>query len=326
MIDWQQQMSLLGRSVGAGLGILGGTGRRFGRLAFYSLLIPLTWASAPAEEFMDIHYGPDEAQVLDLHLPPGGLGPTPFLVFFHGGAFVGGDKKPCAPRLVVRLLQQRIAVACANYRVAPRVTYPAPMTDGARAIQWLRAHSADFNLNSVRVAVMGMSAGAGVAQWVAFHNDLADPAASDPVLRQSTRVSAVVIVNAQATYDISVIGAEFHTRHFPNFLVSLFGASSMNDLAGPGFKSLEEDASPIAQMHAGEPPLLAYYTSDAGTPLLPDSWPETYLHHPAQGALIEKVAKANGAVAIVHSGQDYPGGLAGFLDEAADYLKEILVH
>ena len=48
---------------------------------------------------------------------------------------------------------------------------------------WI-AHSPEFNLDKARVAAMGGSAGAGTSLWLAFHDDLADPASPDPVLRE----------------------------------------------------------------------------------------------------------------------------------------------
>jgi hypothetical protein len=50
---------------------------------------------------------------------------------------------------------------------------------------------------------MGGSAGAGTSLWLATHDDLADPAASDPVLRESTRLVCAVCNGTQATYDLT---------------------------------------------------------------------------------------------------------------------------
>ncbi len=47
-------------------------------------------APARADGRDDLAYGPDRLQVLDLHLPPAAGRPVPVVVYFHGGAFVGG--------------------------------------------------------------------------------------------------------------------------------------------------------------------------------------------------------------------------------------------
>ncbi len=265
----------------------------------------------------DLSYGPDSQQVLDLKLPPPGRGPAPVVVFFHGGAFVGGDKHPCAPNFVPLLTARNIAFACANYRLAPRATYPEPMLDGARAIQWLRAHAAEYNLDPSRVAVMGMSAGAGIALWIAMHRDLADPNSPDPVLRQSTGVVAVVTGNAQATYNPSEISALLHTRNYPKFLAELFGAGSIENLSDSRLAAAEQDASPIDNMHAGEPPVLAYYVNrQSPDSLPPDSMPNEYIHHPAHGALLAQAARRTGASVTISSQPTW----RSFLGEATQFL------
>ena len=74
--------------------------------------------------------------------------------------------------------------------------------DCARAIQFLRYHAKKFNLDKTRIASMGGSAGAGTSLWLAFHDDLADPANPDPVLRESSRITAAAATGTQATYDL----------------------------------------------------------------------------------------------------------------------------
>ncbi len=288
-------------------------------LAAAHLALACTAASTSASELPNLAYGPDRQQVLDLHLPDRSGRLAPVVVFFHGGAFVGGDKHPCAPRLAALLTGRGIAFACANYRLAPRVHYPAPMRDGARAVQWLRAHAVDYGLDPRRFAVMGMSAGAGIALWVAFRPDLADPASADPVLRESTGVSAVVTGNAQATYDPAEIEARLHTRRVPKFLAQLFGATSVEGLGEARYRQAEQDASPIANMHAGEPPLLAYYAT-AAAPLAADSPPQVYIHHPEQGRVLESVGHERGADVVLRDVTDYPQGWQGFLEAATDFL------
>ena len=49
--------------------------------------------------------------------------------------------------------------------------------------------------------VYGASAGAGTSLWIGFSDEMSDPLNSDPVLRESTRVSCVGAIATQATYD-----------------------------------------------------------------------------------------------------------------------------
>ena len=276
---------------------------------------------AQAGDVAELRYGPDRLQSLDLHVPEGG-GPAPVVVYFHGGAFVGGDKHPCAPQLVALLAARGIAFACADYRLAPAVHFPVPMRDGARAVQWLRAHAAEYRLDPSRVALMGLSAGAGVALWVAFHPDLADPGSPDPVLRESTAVAAVVTGNAQATYDPADIAARLHTARLPRWLAQFYGAGSTAELGDPRFRAAEEDASPIHTIHAGAPPVFSWY-GKAAEPLPSDLSPADYIHDPAQGEILAESARERGASLTLRTAAD-TGGWRGFLDEAVPFLADRL--
>src|SRR5579883_1953871 len=160
------------------------------------------WAQAPRRPappkfppaHRDVRYGPHERNVLDLWRArprPGRSGGTPVVVYFHGGGFRQGDKSSVPAWLVVKCLEAGISVASASYRLSSDAPYPAPMRDGARAIQYLRWHAKEFGIDPARIASAGNSAGAGIALWVGFRHDLADPTSPDPVLRQSSRVACV---------------------------------------------------------------------------------------------------------------------------------------
>ena len=140
----------------------------------------------PAPDVLNIRYGPHDRNVLDLWKARAKSGlnrPAPLVVFFHGGGFQGGDKSSIPALLVVRCLEAGISVASANYRLSPKAPFPAPMLDGGRAIQFVRLNAAELGIDPDRIAASGSSAGAGIALWVGFHDDLADPASKDPVAR-----------------------------------------------------------------------------------------------------------------------------------------------
>jgi len=68
----------------------------------------------PAPDVADLRYGPFARNALDFwkasHLS-GHSGPAPVVVFFHGGGFLGGDKKTVPAWLVDRCLAEGISVA-----------------------------------------------------------------------------------------------------------------------------------------------------------------------------------------------------------------------
>ena len=60
------------------------------------------------------------------------------------------------------------AVAGANFRLVPSVTYPAPIHDVKAAVRWLRANAGDLGLDPDRIAIGGASAGGHLASLTAL--------------------------------------------------------------------------------------------------------------------------------------------------------------
>jgi len=146
-----------------------------------------------------VRYGPHPRNVLD-RWQVESAEPTPVLIYLHGGGFVGGDKAE-ARRIpvVTQCLADGISVVTANYRFVrkakngrPGVTYTAPLEDAQRVVQFVRSKSAEWNLDAVRVAAAGSSAGAIMSLWVALRDDAADPSGKDPLSRYSSKVQAAV--------------------------------------------------------------------------------------------------------------------------------------
>jgi acetyl esterase len=115
-----------------------------------------------------------------LYVPRGTLGPSPLLLFIHGGGWVYGDLE--AYDGVCRYLaeQSGVRVLCVEYRKAPEHRYPAGLDDCAAAYAWVREHAADLNADPVRIAVGGDSAGGNLSIGVcltAREHGLPQPAA-----------------------------------------------------------------------------------------------------------------------------------------------------
>ncbi|MDF9827913.1 rhamnogalacturonyl hydrolase YesR/acetyl esterase/lipase [Ereboglobus sp. PH5-10] len=159
----------------------------------------------PPATVSKIAYGEHERHVLDFWRAPSDK-PTPVLIYIHGGGWVRGDKKEVP--YVQKYLDAGISVVSINYRftwqaqlagVKPPVSWP--LRDAARAVQFVRSKAAEWNLDKTRVAASGKSAGACSSLWLAFHDDMADPKAADPVARESTRLWCAAVNIAQTTLD-----------------------------------------------------------------------------------------------------------------------------
>ena len=198
---------------------------------------PVFPPAKPYPDIVNLRYGPHERNVLDLWLAkprPGATAPPPLVVFFHGGGFRSGDKSSIPAWLVSRCLDAGISVASANYRLSRTAPFPAPMRDGARAIQFLRFRANELGIDPGRIAASGNSAGAGIALWVGFHDDLADPSSGDPIARRSSRVACLGVDGAQTSYDPrfikDLIGGRAHEHPA---LRSFYGIKSNAELDSP---------------------------------------------------------------------------------------------
>ena len=100
-----------------------------------------------------------ERCTLDLYLPAKRDG-FPVVVWFHGGGLKKGDKGgKIAAKFGLRLASEGIAVASANYRLSPKVTYPTYNEDAAAAVAWVHRNIARHGGDPRKLFVSGHSAG-----------------------------------------------------------------------------------------------------------------------------------------------------------------------
>lgn len=86
------------------------------------------------------------------------------LVWFHGGGLTGGRKDNEETVKIARgLAAAGIALVVPNYRLSPKVTFPAYLKDAAAAVAWAKAHIAEHGGDVKRIFVGGHSAGGYIA-------------------------------------------------------------------------------------------------------------------------------------------------------------------
>ena len=116
---------------------------------------------AVARVVRNIPYGRDRLQRLDVYVPSG-AGPFPTLVFFHGGAWIAGDKF-AYERVCRSFAAAGFLTVNANYRLWPRHVFPKPSQDVASAVRWAHDHAAEFGGDGSKIFLAGDSAGAHLA-------------------------------------------------------------------------------------------------------------------------------------------------------------------
>ncbi len=241
----------------------------------------------------DLSFGPHVMQVLDFWKAEGD-GPRPLLVYIHGGGWTGGDKKQDAAR--VRLyLEKGISYAAINYRLTGKAPLPAPVHDAARAIQFIRSKAAQWNVDSRRIALTGGSAGACTSMWILLHDDLADTASKDPVLRQSTRVSAAAVSGGQTSIDPTVIEGWLGPNVLKHRMINMAVGEKTIEGALKNYakhEALYKEFSPYNHLDGNDPPLFMSYGNNMK---LPSENAGHGIHHPVYGVKMKEKADRLGS-------------------------------
>ncbi|MGC4111454.1 MAG: alpha/beta hydrolase [Nocardioides sp.] len=274
----------------------------------------------------NVSYGPHECHVFDLWLPQASDKLSPLVVFIHGGGFVSADKSIVLQMhgMLERLLAEGYAVASINYRYCgPGVPLPEPMRDAGRAVQFLRTNASRWHLDARRVALCGGSAGAGIALWLAFHDDLAEPDSADPVARESTRVSCAFVWDAQTSYDPTFFRRYIGGHLVDNELGPVLYQMPREEFDTPIAHALFREISPIEHAGAGDPPVMLYY-EEQRTRLPPDAPPSTGAHHPAFGPPLQARVQRAGGVCLLRHKDDYVATGGSWAEDIRSFLERYL--
>jgi acetyl esterase/lipase len=169
----------------------------------------------PYERRLDISYGTDKRQRLDVYLPKAevpipamataglasGLTATsdtdsdteassdaasslllrarPVVIFWYGGSWQTGNKSDY--RFVGAALAERgFITVLPDYRLYPEVKFPAFLDDAALAVAWIQKHAHEFGGDPQRIVLMGHSAGAHTAAFIALNRTFLQKRGGNP--------------------------------------------------------------------------------------------------------------------------------------------------
>ena len=100
---------------------------------------------------------------------------APCVLVVHGGGWDGGERNELA-HFNHWLARRGYAVAAIDYRLAPKLTWPAQRDDVLAAIAFLTTNAATLGLDATRLVLFGRSAGGNIAEATAY-------AANDAAIR-----------------------------------------------------------------------------------------------------------------------------------------------
>ncbi len=131
--------------------------------------------------------GPLDAPFLTVFVPHDGKNNGGSVVVAPGGGNImlmyGGEGMDIAERYN----EWGVVAFVLTYRLSPKYNDSARVLDAKRAIQVVRAHAAEWNLDPKRVGFIGFSAGSSLGRLLGAASGPGDPKAEDPVDRFSSK-------------------------------------------------------------------------------------------------------------------------------------------
>ncbi|WP_439182772.1 alpha/beta hydrolase fold domain-containing protein [Carboxylicivirga taeanensis] len=278
--------------------------------------------SVPTPTLSSVSYGMHERQILDFWKAKSNI-PTPLVFVIHGGGWKVGSKERVHKFVnVQKLLDAGISVVAINYRLISQVKdsgimppVKIPMYDAAQALQYVRSKAWEWNIDKDRIGAAGGSAGACTSLWLAFHDDLADPDAENPILHESTRLVCAAVMQPQTSLDPKQMKA-----WIPNIS---YGSHAFDKANFEEFIAEREsilpwiaEYSPYGHVSKDDPPTyLSYYAPPAIGEAQADP-----VHSANFGAKLKERCEGAGISCEVY----FPGALGVKYNTTTDFLIENL--
>ena len=218
-----------------------------GRYLRLLLLMMIAGQLFSASVKRDIEYGrADSAPLLLDAFRPDGEGPFPAVIIVHGGGWIGGHREHSVQPLFEPLAKAGFAWFSISYRLATNfLQFGVAVDDVQTAIDHVREHAREYNIDPNRIAVLGESAGAHLASLA--------------VERSPRSVAAIVALYPPS--DLVSLAQNAHS--IPESIRQAVRAVGMEEL----ILGYLREMSPIEHVKPGLPPfLLVHGTQDRIVP------------------------------------------------------------
>lgn len=214
------------------------------------LAISTVLSHGQAPNIKDLPYDTqDVSQCLDVYLADSAKA-TPAIIYFHGGGWNAGSKNSVPAWLKEFVQAGDLSVIAVEYRFTKVAQHPAQVNDCLRAIQFVRQHATQWNIDATRIGVTGGSAGGHLSAFVALHDDVAQPQSDNPLLRQSSRVQCAV--SFAGPTDWSLLHTIDHQHPAYRQLIGATPGTPADKLDPKSMTSV----SPISYVSQDDPPIM----------------------------------------------------------------------
>src|SRR5436190_15223353 len=157
--------------------------------------VPAAQSEKKDEVVPDVVYGHKDGMALTLDVIKPAKPSGAAILFLQSGGWYSRWAEP-QPWLRVGkpYLDKGITLFIVRHGSAPKYTVPEAIEDVRRAVRFVRLKAKDYGVDPERLGVTGGSAGGHLSLMLGTTGDDGDPNAKDVVLRQPSRVAAVVAV------------------------------------------------------------------------------------------------------------------------------------
>lgn len=166
----------------------------------------------------------------------------PGVILIHGGGWRSGNKSQ-TNAMAIALANAGYVSVCVEYRLSLEAKYPEAVYDIKAAIRWMRASSKKFNLDTKKIATLGMSAGGQLATLVGFTSNNKDYEDIIGNSKQSSAIQAIVNIDGTLSFHHS---ESREGKGTIDWLNSTFEENPKRWIA----------ASPIDQVSKNSPPIV----------------------------------------------------------------------
>ncbi|WP_243790977.1 alpha/beta hydrolase [Saccharopolyspora gloriosae] len=165
--------------------------------------------------------------------------PGSAVVWLHGGGMVFGDVDLCMPQAARFAAACGIPVLAVDYRAAPEHPHPAPVEDAYAGVAWLHEHAAELGVDPARIAIMGESAGGGLAAGAT----LLARERGLPVARQILIYAMLDDRNTEPDPALEALATWSHDRNFTGWQALLGDRVGTSDVPATAAPARAEDLS-----------------------------------------------------------------------------------
>jgi acetyl esterase/lipase len=231
----------------------------------------LTWLCVAGQAYAqtdtsiipDVVYGHKDGMALtmDVFAPPGEANGAGILYMVSGGWVSWWTPPEQARSNFETLLSEGFTVFSIRHGSSPRFKVPEAYGDVRRAVRFVRVNARTYGVDPDRLGVWGGSAGGHLSLMLGLASDKGNPTAADEVLRESSRVAAVVAYFPPVDLRTRVASHDRFPPTYPDDALSLAGGIVRPDSHTP-FPALDFDerlmssVSPILHVSSDDPPTL----------------------------------------------------------------------